>query len=252
LPGYSKRDIFILRFRVLAVLKSSMDTSSNDSLSHSPPAMADPWEAAYARFETPQQEIHKFIARLKDLGAAQWPRESEIVELCCGRGNGLHALQQLGFSHIAGVDLSPRLLAQYTGSAPCIVGDCRNLPFADHCKDVVIVQGGLHHLPALPGDLDQAFSEMRRVLKKEGRAMFVEPWSTPFLKLVHALSENPLARKFSVKLDALATMIQYERRTYEQWLTQPELVLRVAEKHFVPVRQSFTWGKWRFLGTPRG
>src|SRR5438132_7278717 len=51
----------------------------------------DPWEAAYLRFETPEQEIQKFIARLNRLGAPQWPRDSEIVELFCGRGNGLIA-----------------------------------------------------------------------------------------------------------------------------------------------------------------
>jgi len=223
----------------------------NDSSLSNPPPTVDPWEAAYARFESPAQEIQKFISRLQELGAPAWPKDAAIVELFCGRGNGLHALQQLGFSHIQGVDLSPRLLAQYAGSAQCIVADCRNLPFADHCKDVVIVQGGLHHLPELPADLDQTFSEIRRVLKANGRVMFVEPWSTPFLNLVHAVCENPLARKYSVKLDALATMIHYERRTYEQWLTQPQLVLGLAEKHFVALQQSFRWGKWRFIGTPR-
>jgi SAM-dependent methyltransferase len=215
------------------------------------PPVADPWEAAYARFETPDQEIQKFISRLKEFGAQDWPKDSAVVELFCGRGNGLHALQRLGFSRTQGVDLSPRLVAQYTGPAQCLVADCRHLPFAQHCKDIVIVQGGLHHLPSLPADLDHTFSEIRRVLKKNGRVMFVEPWSTPFLTFVHAVCENPLARKLSVKLDALATMIHHERRTYEQWLTQPELVLSVAEKHFVPVRQSFRWGKWRFIGTPR-
>jgi ubiquinone/menaquinone biosynthesis C-methylase UbiE len=214
-------------------------------------AAPDPWEIAYARFETPEEEIRKFVSRLKELGAEEWPKDSAVVELFCGRGNGLHALQQLGFSQIEGVDLSPRLLAQYKGTAHCTVADCRHLPFADHSKDVVIVQGGLHHLPTLPGDLDQTFSEIRRVLKKDGRVLFVEPWLTPFLSLVHAICENPLARQFSAKLDALATMIEYERRTYEQWLTQPELVLSVAEKHFIATQESFAWGKWRFVGTLR-
>jgi SAM-dependent methyltransferase len=211
----------------------------------------DPWELAYSRFETPEQEIRKFVARLKDLGAERWPKSFTIVELFCGRGNGLRALQQLGFSQIEGVDLSPRLLAQYHGTARTTVADCRELPFADGAKDVVIVQGGLHHLPTLPGDLDRTFAEIRRVLKPGGRVIFVEPWLTPFLRLVHAVCENPLARKCSVKLDALATMIEYERRTYEQWLTQPNLVLSMAEKHFAAAQQSFTWGKWRFVGTPR-
>jgi ubiquinone/menaquinone biosynthesis C-methylase UbiE len=221
-----------------------MTTNSNT-------ALQDPWEAAYSRFETPEQEIQKFLARLKEMGAENWPKNSQVVELFCGRGNGLHALQRLGFSHLEGIDLSPRLLAQYTGTAKCVVGDCRHLPFGDNSKDVVIVQGGLHHLPTLPNDLEQTFSEIRRVLRKDGRVMLVEPWNTAFLKFVHAVCENPFARKCSVKLDALATMIEHERQTYEQWLTQPEVVLQVAARSFVTVKQSFRWGKWMFLGTPR-
>jgi ubiquinone/menaquinone biosynthesis C-methylase UbiE len=211
----------------------------------------DPWELAYARFETPDEEIRKFVSRLKELGTAEWAKDSEVVELFCGRGNGLHALEQLGFSRIEGVDLSARLLAQYDGAAQTTVADCRTLPFADGAKDVVIVQGGLHHLPELPGDLQRTFSEIRRVLKADGRVIFVEPWLTPFLRVVHAVCENSLARKVSGKMDALATMIEYERKTYEQWLTQPALVLGVAEKYFVTERQAFSWGKWRFVGRPR-
>jgi ubiquinone/menaquinone biosynthesis C-methylase UbiE len=211
----------------------------------------DPWEAAYLRFETPEQEIGKFIGRLRKLGANEWPRDGELVELFCGRGNGLNALERLGFTHIEGVDLSPRLIAQYQGRARCIVGDCRKLPFADRSKDVLIVQGGLHHLPALPDDLEQAFAEMQRVLRKEGRIVFVEPWLTPFLRFVHWVSEIPLARCVSNRMDALATMIHFERRTYQQWLTQPELIRKIAGTHFLPVHESFAWGKWNFVGKPR-
>jgi ubiquinone/menaquinone biosynthesis C-methylase UbiE len=211
----------------------------------------DPWEAAYLRFETPEEEIQKFIRRLTRLGAPQWPRDAEIVELFCGRGNGLIALQRLGFTRLDGVDLSPRLLAQFKGSAQCTVADCRSLPFADRSKDVLIVQGGLHHLPTLPEDLQQTFAEMQRVLRKEGRAVFVEPWLTPFLKFVHTVSENRLSRRVSNKMDALATMIQFERRTYEQWLRQPELIKKIARAHFLPLHESFAWGKWNFVGNPR-
>jgi SAM-dependent methyltransferase len=226
---------------------------STEHLHHDPPAVVspDPWEAAYLRFETPEQEIQKFVARLQKLGADQWPRDTEIVELFCGRGNGLNALERLGFTRLEGVDLSPRLIAEYRGPAKCFVADCRQLPFADRSKDVLIVQGGLHHLPTLPDDLEKTFSEMQRVLRKDGRVVFVEPWLTPFLKVVHAVSENPLARRLSNKLDALATMIQFERHTYDQWLARPDLITHIARKHFTPVHESFAWGKWNFVGQPR-
>lgn len=211
----------------------------------------DPWEAAYLRFETPEEEIRKFVGRLNRLGARQWPRDAEIVELFCGRGNGLVALQGLGFTRLEGVDLSPRLIAQYKGTANCILADCRKLPFADRSKDVLIVQGGLHHLPNLPEDLEQTFSEMQRVLRKSGRVMLVEPWRTPFLVFAHFVSDISVVRRLSKKMDALATMTEHEIRTYTQWLGHPDVIKQVARAHFVPVHESFAWGKWNFVGTPR-
>ena len=211
----------------------------------------DPWEAAYLRFETPEEEIQKFTDRLRRLGVSQWPRETNVVELFCGRGNGLHALERLGFRNIEGVDLSPRLLAEYRGAARCYAGDCRELPFADKSKDAAIVQGGLHHLPVLPDDLERVFAELKRVLWPNGRVVFVEPWLTPFLRFVHLVTENMLARRLSVKLDALATMIDYERQTYENWLGRPREISQLARRYFQPEHESFSWGKWNFVGRPR-
>jgi SAM-dependent methyltransferase len=210
------------------------------------------WEEAYLRFERPEQEIQKFLARLRRLGVAAWPRETRIVELFCGRGNSLRAWEQLGFRNLEGVDLSPRLIAKYDGTAKCYVADCRHLPFADASKDAAVVQGGLHHLLRLPEDLEGTFAEIRRVLTGNGRVLFVEPWRTPFLTFVHFLTEKRAVRRLSGKLDALATMIAYERQTYEQWLSQPREISALARKYFVPLRESFACGKWNFVGKPRG
>ena len=81
--------------------------------------------------------------------------------------------------------------------------------------------------------------------------MFVEPWRTPFLTFVHLISEIPAVRRISRKMDAFASMTEYEIRTYEQWLGQPELIKKIARAHFVPVHEHVGWGKWNFVGTPR-
>ena len=117
-------------------------------------------------------------------------------------------------------------------------------------KDILIVQGGLHHLPNLPEDLEQTLGEMHRVVRKNGRLMIVEPWRTQFLTVAHLVSENRVARRLSNKLDALAVMTHYERRTYEQWLSQPKIISQLAHRHFAPLKESFAWGKWNFLDKP--
>src|SRR5256885_12139027 len=94
------------------------------------------WEENYARFETPEAEIRKFMRRFRQLGAGQWPADARILDLFCGRGNGLKALERLGFEHLEGVDLSERLLSQYSGPAELYVGDAADLKLADRCIDL--------------------------------------------------------------------------------------------------------------------
>lgn len=212
----------------------------------------DTWEKAYLRFETPAEEIQKFHRRFAKLGVADWPRDVAIIDLFCGRGGGLFALDQLGFKHLEGVDLSPALLAQYQGPGKLLLGDCRQLPFADGSRDVAIVQGGLHHLPHLPDDLQRTVAEVHRVLRTGGIFLVVEPWMTPFLRFVHIVARNPVARRMWSKLDALQIMTEHEQTTYYQWLNQPELVLRLLKKYFQPEQCEMAWGKLMFKGIKRG
>lgn len=206
------------------------------------------WEAAYQRFETPAQEVSKFKARLRSLGVTKWDREARIVELFCGRGSGLHALQALGFQNLCGLDLSSDLLGRFEGSARLIVGDCTQLHFEPESIDVFIIQGGLHHLPQFPEDLERCISEMARCLRPGGKVLVVEPWNTPFLNFVHACCNSPL-RNLWGKLDALATMIEEERETYERWLAQPRTIRTLMRARFDFETERTRFGKWMVVAT---
>lgn len=210
------------------------------------------WEAAYKCFETPQEEIAKFVARLKKFGFPALPKDYRINEIFCGRGNGLVALEQLGFTNLEGTDLSDTLLAEYNGNAQLHLADCLEMPFDDECYDVVIVQGGLHHLPDLPKHLDQCLAEVRRILKPAGTFYVIEPWRTPFLTFAHFVTELSVMRKLYAKGDALAVMTQCERTTYENWLSRPDELLAVFNKHFDATQQRAAWGKLAFTGKPKG
>ena len=110
---------------------------------HSGTVCCDPaWEDAYKRFESPEEEISKFIKRLHLLGLENRPRDIRVAELFCGRGGGLTALKRLGFTHLEGVDLSETLLLQNQTGATLHLADCRDLPFEDASLDAVIIHGG--------------------------------------------------------------------------------------------------------------
>ena len=213
------------------------------------PAQPDAWEAAYLRFETPEQEVRKFERRLRELGAERWSKDARIVELFSGRGNGLVALKRLGFTHLCGVDLSPHLVLLSTGR--CLIGDCRTLALRTASHDVAIVQGGLHHLASLPEDLDRTVTEVHRILKPGGLFVAVEPWLTPFLHVVHRIGCSAMGRRLWARMDALATMIEHEAATYEQWLRQPDLISRVLSQRFEPQVHEHKWGKLLFVGRRR-
>lgn len=220
---------------------------------HAPLTCCDPvWEEAYLRFESPEREVAKFRHRLLRLGAAGWPHEAQVVELFCGRGNALRAWEQLGFGRLDGIDLSERLLQQYRGTAQLYVCDARELPFAAASRDIVAVQGGLHHLERLPEDLDLTLAGVARVLRPGGLFVAVEPWLTPFLRAVHAISSPRAVRRMLPGIDAFATMVERERSTYEAWLGNARMILAALDRHFEPRHLRLRLGKLEFVGIRRG
>ena len=205
------------------------------------------WEAAYDRFETPAEERAKFRRRFHELGIDRLPREAHIVDIFCGRGNGLAVLKEWKFTNLTGVDLSPDLLRQCPGSVRRIVADCTDLKFPAGSIDAFIVQGGLHHLARMPEDLEKCLQSVHQALKPGGTFYAVEPWDTPFLRAVHRIACNSAGRALVPRFDAFATMVEEEQETYDQWLRAGAGVERAFRQTFASVELRTGWGKANLL-----
>lgn len=100
-----------------------------------------------------------------------------VLEYGCGDGPNLVALSRRA-GKVIGLELSPemlarakqRLLANQCDEAMLVLGSAHALPLPDASVDVVFGISILHHL-----DLEIAAREVRRVLKQDGRAIFLEP-----------------------------------------------------------------------------
>ena len=143
-------------------------------------------------------EINERISWLHYIREIELNRSLELVHLApkarvldFGSGDGFNArlLAQQGFQVIA-VDVAPRHPQQY----PVIRIGAPELPFADNSFDFVFSSNVLEHVQ----DLSATLSEVRRVLKPPGAAVFTMP--TPAWRL-YTLLEIPLRVAFSARLE---------------------------------------------------
>jgi len=105
--------------------------------------------------------------------------KSFILDIGTGLGNlAFEFAKKLTFSKVYGIDISEDMLkeakrlvtAENLPNLEFVLGDVHNLEFKDEFFDLVVSFGVLHHLK----DLRLAFSEIKRVLKKEGSAFIYD------------------------------------------------------------------------------
>jgi SAM-dependent methyltransferase len=132
-------------------------------------------------------------------------KDATVLDYGCGDGDFSIMLAARG-ARVFGVDISLKLIEQARASAALIgrnrntpeflVGDAQRTPFNDATFDYVVGNGALHHL-----DLEKAFTEIARVLKPGGKAVFLEPmYNHPLLWTLrrltpksHTVDERPLS-----------------------------------------------------------
>jgi len=97
--------------------------------------------------------------------------------LDCGSGTGflLRQLSKNANTNLVGLDISSVMLRSaklksITDKLNYVQADGEHLPFKSASLSVVTCMGSLHHMP----NIDKAVSEIRRVLKDEGRLIFSE------------------------------------------------------------------------------
>jgi ubiquinone/menaquinone biosynthesis C-methylase UbiE len=110
----------------------------------------------------------------EDLLGRALPRAGEaVLDVACGTGVVARlAAEGMGHGQVTGLDLNAGMLAVArdvpTAGAPInwVEGSALDLPFPSENFDVVVCQLGLQFFP----DQSQALREIRRVLKRRGRA----------------------------------------------------------------------------------
>ncbi len=172
------------------------------------------WSSYYRVTGSSTQFYRRYLASRCE-GAA-------VLEYGCGVTNQAFFLADRGARSVVGIDISPvavergneRVRENGYDSVSYRVMDAEDMDFEDDSFDLVCGGAILHHL-----DLSRAYSELSRVLRPSGTAIFVEP-----------LGHNPLINRFRNRTPELRTADEHP-------LLMPDL--KFAEEFFGTVRARF-------------
>ena len=118
---------------------------------------------------------------------------ASALDIGCGTGELLSHLTEWGQIQLAGLDISPNMIAaarQKLGPEPDLqIGDAESLPWDSASFDLVLCTNSFHHYP----DPGKALAEIKRVLKNNGHLVLVDILFPPALRPIVNLS-LPLMR----------------------------------------------------------
>ncbi len=160
------------------------------------------YDAHSVRYERSRRWISRALAgsrRTGELSEYFDPRGKVVLDYGCGSGTKAISYLDMGADRVIGIDVSERRIQEARARANAakagdrlqfLVTDAHHTGFPDSSFDLIVGKSVLHHL-----DLEAALTELRRLLRPGGTAVFVEPlWHNPFLRLGRALTPNARTR----------------------------------------------------------
>lgn len=183
------------------------------------------WREVYNQQDERTRRRKAMPEKLQRLGVSEADRNARILDLCCGSGEALDALHEMGFKHLSGLDVDILEALQQDPRFTVRSGDARKTGFADASFDWVINIHAMHHV-GMADDIEHFLDECYRIIKPGGYLGIVDFPSSPQIRLAfwffrqQRLLFTPYMRNFG-------RVIQEEWHFLKDYLPQWPLVYRL-------------------------
>lgn len=133
--------------------------------------------------------------------------DRDVVDIGAGNGANAAAMASQG-ARVSGIEISPQAVARAVKvqgkKISMLEGRAEALPLQDASQDLATFFFSLHHVPA--EFHDQAFEEVLRVLRPEGRLHVVEPLAEgTMFEIIRPVDDETDVRRTAIdRLDAMA------------------------------------------------
>lgn len=171
-----------------------------------------------------------------------------------GCGDGFLARVAFGEKLEAGIDLDEGEVGRAIKSASyqkALVASATEIPFKDRSFKTVVSNCVLEHIP----DIDKALSEIRRVLKPQGRLLITVPSecysnNSFFRGLLQNIGLGALGRFYVDKLNQTFKHFHVDdAKTWEKRLKKAGLKMERAD-YIIPLKTFHTYERWMMVAFP--
>ncbi len=197
---------------------------------------SDAWLENYANEDERKRRRMVMPDKLARLGLTSEYQNHAILDMCCGHGESLDTLDELGFTNLSGIDLT---ITEELAADPrfnITQGDVTQTKLPANSFDWIICIHSLHHL-ASAENVALFVDECHRLLKPGGKVAIIDFPASPQIKAAFWFFRQPKLH-FTPYLKYFGQIIQEEWSFLQHYLPQWPTVRKLLWKGQLTVERS--------------
>lgn len=200
---------------------------------------SDTWLETYANEGERQRRRNEMPLKLARLGLGPDQKDCALLDMCCGHGEALDSLYQMGYRNLSGIDLTVTEELAHDARFNIRQGDVTSTQLPAESYDWITCIHSMHHL-ASAANVERFLDESWRLLRPGGRLAILDFPGSPQIRMAFWYFRQPRLH-FTAYQKYFGRIIQEEWHFLKDYLPQwPAVRNKLMHGRFEVERSSST------------